>query len=113
MSDDQPRHDPTDDLRGPSNKLEDHLTARSTWLRLVFMIVLAILYAVSRIVVSAIVILQFLWLLFTGRTNPRLTEAGQSLAVYTYQLVRYLTFNTERRPFPFDADWPRPEPPGE
>lgn len=95
------------------HKLEDHLTARSTWMRLVFMIVVAILYGVSRIVVGAIVILQFGWLLFTGETNARLTEAGQSLASYTYQIVRYLTFNTEQRPFPFDRDWPKPDDPPE
>lgn len=94
-------------------KLEDHLTARATWIRLVFMIVVAILYGVSRIVVGAVVILQFLWLLFTGSTNERLTEAGQSLAIYTYQVVRYLTFNTEQRPFPFDQDWPRPDDPAD
>ena len=35
---------------------------------------------------------------------------GQSLATYTYQIVMYLTFNTEEQPFPF-ADWPS-GPPG-
>lgn len=110
MSDEQRGHDPSDDLGGePPGKLEDHLTSRSTWLRLLFMIVIAILYGVSRIVVTAVVILQFIWLLLTGRTNDRLTDLGESLAVYTYQIVRYLTFNTETRPFPFDVDWPAPD----
>jgi hypothetical protein len=36
---------------------------------------------------------------------------GQALATYTYQIIRYLTFNTEERPFPFDSDWPA-GPPG-
>lgn len=113
MSDDQGRYDPSDDIGGPPRKLEDHLTARTTWLRLLFMVVIAILWGVSRIVLGAVVAFQFLWVLFTGKTNDRLTELGQSLAVYTYQVVRYLTFNTEQRPFPFDTDWPRPEDPVE
>lgn len=113
MSDDQGRHDPSDDLGDPPKKLEDHLTARATWLRLLFMVVITILWGVSRIVLGAVVVLQFLWLLFTGQTNGRLAELGQSLAVYTYQVVRYLTFNTEKRPFPFDTDWPRAEDPVE
>ncbi|MEJ2140219.1 MAG: DUF4389 domain-containing protein [Gammaproteobacteria bacterium] len=26
------------------------------------------------------------------------------MATYTYQIIRYLTFNTDERPFPFDSD---------
>jgi len=44
--------------------------------------------------------------LFTAETNKALEQLGQSLATYTYQIVRYLTYNTEERPFPFDLDWP-------
>jgi len=50
--------------------------------------------------------LQSFWVLFTGETNKLLEKFGQSLAAYTYQIIRYLTFNTEERPFPFDLDWP-------
>jgi hypothetical protein len=70
------------------------------------MLVMVLLYSVSRLVVSAVVVLQFFCLLFTGETNKRLENLGQALASYTYQIIRYLTFNTEERPFPFDADWP-------
>jgi len=51
-------------------------------------------------------VLQFFWVLFTGGTNENLNILGQSLATYTYQVIRYLVFNTEERPFPFDASWP-------
>jgi hypothetical protein len=87
-------------------RLEENVKSRATWMRLLFMIVCSALYALSRLVVFAVVLLQFLWLLFTGAPNERLTAAGQSLATYTYQLVRYLTFNSDVRPFPFDEDWP-------
>lgn len=97
----------TDSDTGP--KVEENIKQRSTWIRLLFIIVFGFIYALSRIVVFAIVVLQFFWLLFTGETNPRLTATGQSFATYTYQLVRYLTFNTEERPFPFD-DWPSAKP---
>ena len=89
---------------------ERHLKSRSTWLRLFFMIVLAFFYGVSRIVTVAVVIAQFCHVLFTGETNRPLRELGLSLATYTYQIVCYLTFNTEQRPFPFDAEWPQGKP---
>lgn len=90
--------------------LKKNVKSRSTWMRLLFILVCGLLYALSRVVVFAVVVLQFFWLLFTGAPNERLTAAGQSLATYTYQLVRYLTFNSETRPFPFDDDWPSTEP---
>jgi len=91
--------------------VKENLKTRSTWLRLFFMFVVVLLYSVSRVVVSVVVLLQFFWVLFTGETNKPLEDFGQSLATYTYQIIRYLTFNTEERPFPFDLDWPS-GPPG-
>jgi Flp pilus assembly protein TadB len=87
---------------------EQHVKSRSTWLRLVFMIVIWVLYELTRVVTAVVAVLQFLHVLFTGETNPRLKDFGSSLATYTQQMVSYLTFNTEVRPFPFDAGWPPP-----
>lgn len=100
---------PANDKREEAS-LTKNLKSRSTWLRLFFMLVMALLYSVSRLVIGVVVLLQFFWVLFTGKTNEQLLKFGQSLATYTYQIVRYLTFNTEERPFPFDADWPTAPP---
>lgn len=106
-----PEHGSVDEPEEEESKtLADHLQSRSTWLRLFFMLVVVLLYAVSRVVVTAVVVLQFFWMLFTGATNKQLERFGQSLATYTYQIIRYLTYNTEERPFPFDADWPSTPP---
>ena len=86
--------------------MKENMKNRSTWRRLFFMVVMILLYSVSRVVVSVVVLLQFFWVLFTADTNKALETLGQSLATYTYQIIRYLTFNTEERPFPFDLDWP-------
>ena len=83
-----------------------NLKSKSIWMRLLFMLVITFLYSVSRIVVGAVVVVQFFWVLFTGETNQKLQEFGKSLATYTNQIILYLTFNTEERPFPFDVDWP-------
>ncbi|MBI4293806.1 MAG: DUF4389 domain-containing protein [Betaproteobacteria bacterium] len=96
--------------RQEGRPLRENLKSRAIWLRLFFMAVVFLLYAVSRLVVSVVVVLQFFWVLFTGETNQRLLNLGQALATYTYQIIRYLTFNTEERPFPFDADWPTGSP---
>ena len=86
--------------------INNNIKSKSIWLRLFFMFVVTLLYFVSRIVVSAVVVVQFFWVLLTGDTNVKLLGFGESLSTYTYQIIRYLTFNTEERPFPFDTDWP-------
>ena len=107
MNTDEPTPDPEAPAPDqPDNSFKEHVKARSTWLRLFFMLVVIVLYGVSRVVVGAVVLLQFFWVLLTGKTNQRLEQLGQALATYTYQIIRYLTFTSEKRPFPFDMDWP-------
>ncbi len=86
--------------------LEKNVTARSTWIRLIFMVATVILYAISRMVTVAVVVVQFFNVLITGATNDQLKTFGHSLAIYSYQAVDYLTFNTETKPFPLGEDWP-------
>lgn len=93
--------------RGPA--IEENLKSRSTWLRLVFMFVFYILGSVASLVVSVVIVLGFLWVLFTGGTNEQLKRTGQGIATYLAQIIEYLTYNSDVRPFPFDAEWPAPQ----
>lgn len=86
---------------------EENQESQTIWMRLLFMVIFLFLYGVSRVVVTAVVVLQFFWVLFTDKPNVRLSTLGESLATYTYQIICYLTFNTEERPFPIDRDWPQ------
>jgi hypothetical protein len=90
--------------------LDENIKRKSTWLRLFFMIVFVFLYGVAELVTAAVVLIQFFWVLLTGTTNEPLRQLGQSLATYTYQIFLYLTYNSEQRPFPFDALWPQGPP---
>mgnify|MGYP001406219941 CR=1 FL=1 len=56
--------------------------------------------------IPAVVGIQFFHVLFTGDTNGQLKRFGHSLAIYSFEAVDYLTFNTEIKPFPLDAAWP-------
>lgn len=86
--------------------MEQNLKSPSTWLRLGYMIIFCVLVWLTILVGSVIVALGFLWLLFTGKVNEELKHVGQRLATYAYQVVRYLTFNTEQKPFPFGEPFP-------
>lgn len=92
-----------------SNELKAHLKERRTWLRGLYMLLFAIFYTVAEIVITVVVIFQFLLALFTGSTNERLLKLGQSLSTYVYQIIQFLTFNTDYHPYPFGA-WPKGAP---
>lgn len=92
-----------------NTEIKENLKERKTWLRGLYMVLFVIFYSVAEIVILVIVLFQFLSALFTGKTNQRLVKLGQSLSTYVYQIMLFLTFNSEYQPYPFGA-WPKGEP---
>jgi len=88
-----------------NQELTQRLKAREVWIRGLYMLLFAFIYGVADVVVAAVVIIQFTFRLLNGETNPRLLDFGRSLSRYLYQVLLFLTFNSEEKPFPFDV-WP-------
>ncbi len=88
-----------------SGNLKQKLTRPSIWLRLVSMIVLAVAFNITEIVIFAVVVFQFLATLFTRKPNTQFTRFGRNLARYLQQIITFMTFVTEEKPFPFSR-WP-------
>ena len=49
---------------------------------------------------------QFVVLIIVGKINEPVRSFGQNLSTYLYQVVRFLTYTSEQRPFPFGTAWP-------
>lgn len=92
-----------------SDEIKENLKQQATWLRGLYMLMFALFYGIAEFVLFAVVIFQFLLKLFTGKTNPRLQKLGQAIATYIYQIIQYLTFNSDYQSYPFGA-WPKGEP---
>jgi len=92
-----------------SNDIKDNLKQQSTWMRGLYMLLFTLFYSIAEAVLFAVVVFQFLLQLFTADTNPRLLKLGQGIATYIYQIIQFLTFNSDYQPYPFGA-WPRGEP---
>ena len=90
------------------SKLSDNLSRGATWKRGLFMLLFLLIYGVTEVLVSAVVVLQFFFVLFSGEQNVRLREFGSSLSAYVYQTMSYWTYNSEEKPFPF-GEWPGPD----
>ncbi|WP_455200896.1 DUF4389 domain-containing protein [Kaarinaea lacus] len=88
-----------------SSEIKQHLKTQSTWLRGFFILIFAFIYSIAEVVLAAVVLFQFLTTLFTGNKNERLLVFGNNLSTFIFQIVKYLTYNSDDKPFPFD-DWP-------
>lgn len=85
--------------------VEHHMHRRSTWIRLIYMLILAAAWTVAEVVFIAVVVLQFLAKLFTGEPIKNLLSFGRNLAEYMAAIARFQTFVTEELAFPF-TPWP-------
>ena len=77
----------------------------NTWIRGAYMLLFGVLLVAARLVISIVVVVQFLFVLLVGADNQNLRNLGQGLGKWVYQTLMFLTFNSEEKPFPFD-DWP-------
>ena len=87
--------------------LKENLTASETWIRGFFILLFVFLLVIARVVTGAVVVIQFLFTVFSGQTNENLRFFGASLASFIYQTLRFITYNSDDKPFPF-APWPMP-----
>jgi nitrogen fixation-related uncharacterized protein len=88
-------------------QLRENLASRHQWLRLIYMILFVLVLQVAAVVMGALIALQFLWALITGQDNDHLRRFGHSFSTFIFEVLQFLTYNTERKPFPFSA-WPEP-----
>lgn len=88
-----------------TESLKTNVTSGKHWLRLVYMLLFAVLLYVAGLVMGVVIVLQFLFALLTGSPNGNLRQFGESLALYIYRVLEFLTYSRDDKPFPF-SDWP-------
>ena len=84
------------------NRIRDPYVTRRAGYMLVFIILFTV---IADTLLPAAMLVQFIHLLLTGRRNRQLIWIGKVLSDYTYAILRYLTFASESKPFPF-GEWP-------
>ncbi|MDO8844018.1 MAG: DUF4389 domain-containing protein [Methylicorpusculum sp.] len=85
-------------------QINENLKKPSTWKRIVFIMLFAIIVGLVRVVLWGIILLQIAYTLLTGNSNKNILDLGKKLAAYLYHILLFLTFNTDEMPFPF-SDW--------
>lgn len=84
-----------------------------SWGRGLVMILFVVIVEMLRIVVYALALVQWLNSLLTRKRLEPVVRFGVSLGAYADQIVRYLSYATNDKPFPF-GEWPKvAAPPGD
>ncbi|MGA8262380.1 MAG: DUF4389 domain-containing protein [Arenicellales bacterium] len=84
----------------------DHSAGRSIWTRGLFMLLFALIYHLAEIVIFFVVVFQFVHVLMAKTRSAQVLELGQGLSTYVYEILQFMTFNSEQLPFPFGR-WPQ------
>ncbi len=74
-------------------------------LRVLYMLVFAVAFWILTWVLMVTVVAQLILTVLAAQPNPDLLRFGKGLSRYIAQVVEFLTFLTEKPPFPF-ASWP-------
>ena len=88
-----------------ADDLKTRLLSAEHWLRFLFMALFVIIAFAASYVVLLLIIVQFVFALFSGNSDEKLRVFGASLSKYLFQILSFLTYNSEQKPYPF-ADWP-------
>jgi hypothetical protein len=83
-----------------SEDFSENIKKQSFWIRILFMVGFMVAIYVTGVILLVLVIAQALFSLFTGEDNVNLRRLGANLAKYVHEILEFLTYNTETRPFP-------------
>ena len=79
----------------------ESLKTRATWIRGGFLLLFAAIFGVAQALFIAILLFQFFSLLLTRQTNDQLRDFSRRLGGFMYEILLYMSFNSDERPFPF------------
>ncbi len=79
-----------------------------TFSRVFYTILFGIIGWITVWVFCCVVLIQFGFLLITGKVNNNLKEFNKEIGLFLFDMIKYLSFQTNQKPFPF-RDWPYDE----
>ena len=71
-------------------------------MRILIGIVCGIILGVWNVVTEVVVVIHFIYAIFTNKRHKEMAEFTNKWITYAYSFVRYITFATNKRPFPFN-----------
>ena len=91
-------------MAGKLENIIGHLKQGSAWVRVILMIAFAVvLYVIMPAIVLVLMLTQTLFVFITGDSNDNLRVLGTALSRYIFEVLQFLSYASDNRPFPFSA----------
>ncbi len=74
---------------------------KEAWMRIVVAIISGIVLALWKIIVLALSIFHWIYVIFSNKRSKSIAEFCNLWTTQVYRYIRYMTFATNSRPFPF------------
>lgn len=74
------------------------------WMKGLYLMLFGFIFSISEMVIFAIVVVQFLFIVFKNEKNQNLLKFSNDLNQYIFSVLQFLTFNSQFKPFPF-SEW--------
>ncbi len=74
---------------------------KEAWMRIVIGIISGIILGLWKLLVEVLSIFHWFYVLFKGKRSKSLADFSNVWTTQAYRYVRYMTFTTNSRPFPF------------
>ena len=84
-----------------TDELKENVVQQSKWIRILIVIVFCVVYYWAALLLCLFAVLQFLFHLVTNEPNKNLSKVGMGFRRYMVQIINYVTYQTEEKPFPF------------
>jgi len=85
--------------------LKEKILVKEKWVRCFLMLFFVVIKYIVSWLIICVALFQFFTILLTDQLNNKLLEFSKRLNTYLLQIVNFLTFNSETKPFPF-SNWP-------
>ena len=76
---------------------------KEAWFRIIVAIVSGIMLGVWRYLIAVLGVVNWLIVVFSGKRNRDLAEFSEYWNTEMYNFLKYMTFVTNNRPFPFSS----------
>ena len=76
---------------------------KEAWMRIIVVIISGIIIGLWKLLVEAISIFHWIYVIFKGKRSKGIAEFCNLWVAQAYLFLRYATFTTNSRPFPFSG----------
>ncbi len=76
---------------------------KEAWMRIIVGIISGLLLGIWRSLICILTIIHWFIVVFSGKRNKNIADFCEYWNTEFYKLTRYMTFETNKRPFPFSS----------